>query len=61
MTCVDIGPSCPSGSSSIKTQGVVRDMEIHRIDVDEKIREIEENLQCLTMGIPKISTNDLPR
>ena len=36
-------------------------MDIHCIEVDEMLKDIKENLKCLTMGIPDISIDDLPR
>ena len=61
MTCVDIGPSCPSRVSFIERQRVVIDMEIYRTEADEELVEIEDNLHRLTVGITNISTDDLPR
>ena len=61
ITCPDIWPSLPTGASPIERRGTVSDMEIRCIEVDEMLKDIEENLQCLTMGILDISTDDLPR
>ena len=36
-------------------------MMLYRSEVDEELRDIEENLQCLTMGIPDVTTTEVPR
>ena len=61
MSCADVGPSCPAGASPIERRGEVQDMVIHCNKVDEELNEMEENLQCLTVGIKENSIDDLPR
>ena len=59
--CTDIGPVRLARASPIERWVVVIDMVVHYSKEDDEIGDIEENLQCLTVGIPDVSTNDLPR
>ena len=34
---------------------------VYRSKVDEELRDIEENLEHLTMGIPDMTTDEVPR
>ena len=36
-------------------------MILYHSEVDEDLRYLEENLQCLTMGIPDMTTDEVPR
>ena len=61
LICAEIGPVRPARASPIERWVEVRDMVVHHSKEDEDLRDIEENLQCLTVGIPDVSTYDLPR
>ena len=61
IICVDMGPACPVGASPIKRRVAVRDMVVHHYEADEELRDIEDKLQHLTVGILDISTDDLLR
>ena len=61
ISCADVGPSCLVGASPIERRGVVQEMVIYCTKEDEDIDEMEENLQCLTMGIPDVTTDKVPR
>ena len=34
---------------------------LYRSEVDEELRDLEENLQHLTVGIPDMTTDEVPR
>ena len=36
-------------------------MVAYRSEVDDELGDLEENLQRLTVGIPDVTTDDLPR
>ena len=36
-------------------------MMLYCSKVDEELGDLEENLQCLNMGIPDVTTNKVPR
>ena len=38
-----------------------RDMMIYRSKADEELRYLEENLQPLTVGIPDMTTGEVPK
>ena len=38
-----------------------REMVAYRSKVDEELGDLEENLQCLTIGILDVTIDDLPR
>ena len=38
-----------------------KDMMLYRSKADEEIRHLEENLQRLTMGIPDVTNDEVPR
>ena len=61
MICVEIGPICPARALPIERKAEVRDMVVHRSEADEELKDIEENLQHLIVGIPDVSTDYLPR
>ena len=38
-----------------------RDMMVYRSEVDEEVGDLEENLERLTVGIPNMTTDEVPR
>ena len=34
---------------------------LYHSETDEELRYLDENLQCLTMGIPDMTTDEVPR
>ena len=47
--------------SPISRRAGTREMVAYRSKVDEEIGYLEENLQRMTVGIPYVTTDDLPR
>ena len=47
--------------SPISRREGTREMVAYRSKKDEELRDLEENLQHLTVGIPDVTTDDLPR
>ena len=61
MICADIGPAHPARASPIERKVAFIYMVVHLSEEDEELRDIEENMQLLTVGIPNVSIDDLPR
>ena len=36
-------------------------MMVYHSEANEDLGDLEENLQCLTLGIPDVTTDDLPK
>ena len=36
-------------------------MMLYSFEADEELEDLEENLQCLTVGIPDVTTGKVPR
>ena len=47
--------------SSILSQEGTREMVDYRPKANKELGDLEENLQCLTVGIPNVTIDDLPR
>ena len=47
--------------SHISRREGTRDMVAYRSEADEELGYLEENSQCLTIGIIDVTTDDLPR
>ena len=47
--------------SAIARRVGTRDMMLYCSEVDEELRDLEENLQRLTVGIPDMTTDEVPR
>ena len=39
----------------------MRDMMVYRSEFDEELKDLEENLEGLTMGIPNMNIDEVPR
>ena len=61
MFYADVGPVRLAGMLSIDRRVGVRDMVAYFFEVDEELEDLEENPQRLTLWIPDITTDDLPR
>ena len=57
----DIGPVCPTGMSPISRRAGTREMVDYSSEPNEELGYLEENLQRLNIGIPDVTTDDLPR
>ena len=47
--------------SPISRRAHTKDMILYRFEADEELKDLEENLQRLTVGIPDVTTNEVPR
>ena len=47
--------------SPISRRAGTREMVAYRSEADEDLGDLEENLQRMTVGIPYVTTDDLPR
>ena len=59
--CVDIGPSRLVGMSPTTRRVGTRDMMVYCSEAEEELGDVEENLQHLTVGIPNVATDKVPR
>ena len=57
----DVGPFCPVGMLPIARRVSTRDMMVYRSKDEEDLGDLEENLQNLTLGIPDVATDMIPR
>ena len=49
------------GMSPIARRVGTRDMMVYHSEAEEELGDVEEKLQCLTMGIPDVATDRVPR
>ena len=61
MGCADIGPVRLVGMSPIEKQKGVIDMMAYRSKEDDELGDMNENLQRFSVGIPDVTTDDLPK